>query len=79
MSNKVVLNVKGLKCPLPILKAKKGLAELETGDVLSVLATDKGAPGDFESFCKHTGHEIISIEETEENNEVFFTITVKHK
>ena len=45
------LDVTGLKCPLPILRAKKALAQLQGGDVLTVLATDAGAPDDFAAFC----------------------------
>lgn len=53
------LDTSGLNCPLPILKAKKALAEMQAGQVLKVVATDPGAPHDFQSFCKQTGHELI--------------------
>ena len=46
------LDVTGLKCPLPILRAKKALAALVCGDVLTVDATDAGAPDDFAAFCR---------------------------
>ncbi len=46
----------GLNCPLPILRAKKALAELTSGQVLRVTATDPGAPGDFAAFCRQTGN-----------------------
>ncbi|MCP1771694.1 TusA-related sulfurtransferase [Neisseria perflava] len=69
------LDVTGLKCPLPILRAKKALAQMEQGAVLTVLATDGGAPGDFEAFCRQTGHELL---QSSEDNGVF-TLVVKHK
>lgn len=59
------LDARGLNCPLPILRCKKGLAELNAGDVLKVLATDPGSVKDFQAFCKQTGHELLSLEENE--------------
>lgn len=56
------LDAKGLNCPLPMLRAKKVLATLNAGDILEVLATDKGAPDDFVAFCRHTGHELLLSE-----------------
>ena len=69
------LDVTGLKCPLPILKAKKALAQMEVDEVLTVLATDVGAPDDFAAFCRQTGH--VLLESTEK--EGVFTLIVKHK
>ena len=69
------LDVTGLKCPMPILRAKKALAQMQTDEVLTVLATDPGAPGDFEAFCRQTGH--VLLESTE--NEGVFTLVLKHK
>jgi len=62
------LDTKGLNCPLPILKAKKALSGLSTGDTLKVLATDPGAVKDFEAFCRQTGNELL---ESVENGGVF--------
>lgn len=60
------LDASGLTCPLPILKAKKTLATMETGQVLHIIATDPGAVQDFDSFAKQTGHELLkSAEEGE--------------
>ena len=53
------LDTKGLNCPLPILKAKKAIAEVPVGGTLEVLATDPGAVGDFEAFCRQTKHELV--------------------
>lgn len=52
------LDVKGLNCPLPILKAKKALQELPVGGTLEVLATDPGSVADFAAFCRATGHHL---------------------
>jgi tRNA 2-thiouridine synthesizing protein A len=54
-----VLDVKGLNCPLPILRAKKALKEVPVGGTLQVLATDPGAVKDFEAFCRATGNELL--------------------
>lgn len=54
-----VLDVKGLNCPLPILRAKKALKSLPIGATLKVLATDPGAVKDFEAFCRTTGNELL--------------------
>ncbi len=53
------VDARGLNCPLPILRAKKALAEMESGQILKVLATDPGSQGDFAAFAKQTGNEII--------------------
>ncbi|GAA0523330.1 sulfurtransferase TusA family protein [Pigmentiphaga daeguensis] len=54
------VDAKGLKCPLPILRAKKALATLESGQVLKVVATDKGSVRDFQAFSKQTGNELLA-------------------
>ncbi len=60
----VELDARGLNCPLPILRAKKSLNELDAGQVLRIVATDPGSVKDFESFCKQTGNELTGSEET---------------
>jgi len=57
------LDARGLKCPLPVLKARKFMKGLAAGDTLVVLTTDPGAPADFEHFCEATGHRLIGIKE----------------
>ena len=69
------LDLTGLKCPLPILRTKKALATLDSGAIITVLATDAGAPADFAAFCQHTGHELL---ESSEDNGVFMLV-LKHK
>ncbi len=58
------IDVKGLNCPLPILRAKKALSELESGQILKVVATDPSSVKDFAAFCKQTGNALISSVET---------------
>ncbi len=53
------LDTRGLNCPLPILKAKKALSELMSGDMLRVVATDAGSVRDFQAFAKQTGNELV--------------------
>ncbi|QNM96539.1 sulfurtransferase TusA family protein [Chitinimonas koreensis] len=50
------VDLSGLNCPLPILRAKKALADLPGGTVLHLICTDPGTPSDFEAFCRQTGH-----------------------
>ncbi len=53
------LDARGLNCPLPILKAKKALAEMTSGQTLRVVATDAGSVRDFQAFAKQTGNELV--------------------
>jgi tRNA 2-thiouridine synthesizing protein A len=69
------LDARGLKCPLPILRCKKALAEMTASQVLKIVATDKGAIKDFQGFCKQTGHELLNLEEQAE--EFIFLIRKK--
>lgn len=57
------LDVKGLNCPLPILRTKKTLNEMTSGQVLKVIATDPGSVKDFAAFAKQTGNELLSSAE----------------
>jgi TusA-related sulfurtransferase len=56
------LDARGLNCPLPILKAKKALTSMQSGQVLKVVATDTGSLHDFAAFAKQTGNELLSQE-----------------
>ena len=53
------IDTRGLNCPLPILKAKKALAEMVSGQLLKVVATDSGSLRDFQAFAKQTGNELV--------------------
>lgn len=55
----VSIDTSGLKCPLPILRAKKALAGMESGQVLEVISTDPNAVGDFQAFCRQTGNTLL--------------------
>lgn len=69
------LDARGLNCPLPILKTKKALAEMASGEVLRVLATDPGSVRDFQAFAKQTGNELLS----QSQEETVFTFFMKRK
>jgi TusA-related sulfurtransferase len=53
------IDTRGLSCPLPILRAKKALADMMQGQVLKVVSTDPGSDRDFQAFCKQTGNELL--------------------
>jgi len=69
------LDARGLNCPLPILRAKKALTDMQSGQVLKILATDPGSVKDFQAFSKQTGNELLS--QAEANRE--FTFFLKRK
>ncbi|MBA2484436.1 MAG: sulfurtransferase TusA family protein [Nitrosomonas sp.] len=60
------LDTRGLVCPLPILRTKKSLSEMTSGQVLKIVATDPGAVIDFQVFADQAGHELLSMSETSE-------------
>ena len=65
------LDTRGLNCPLPILRTKKSLTDMQSGQVLKVRATDPGAVKDFQAFAKQTGNELLSSD-TVESEFIFF-------
>lgn len=71
-NNHIELDATGLNCPLPILRAKKSINNLTSGQILHVTATDPGAVKDFESFCNQTGNKLLSS--GEENGKFMFEI-----
>jgi tRNA 2-thiouridine synthesizing protein A len=66
------LDASGLNCPLPILRAKKTLSGMETGQILHIIATDPGSVKDFDAFSKQTGNELL--ESKEEGGKFHFLI-----
>jgi tRNA 2-thiouridine synthesizing protein A len=60
-----MLDTRGLKCPLPVLRARKAMQSVAPGAVLRVLATDPGTVRDFEAFCAATGHELVAHAEAD--------------
>lgn len=61
------VDARGLNCPLPILKAKKALADLESGELLKVICTDPGSMRDFQAFARQTHNDLV--EQTEQGDE----------
>ncbi|MDP5276672.1 sulfurtransferase TusA family protein [Chengkuizengella axinellae] len=60
-----VLDAKGLACPMPIVKTKKAIEGLQSGDILEIHATDKGAKNDLAAWVKSTGHELLESTEAD--------------
>ena len=69
------LDARGLNCPLPILRAKKALNDMQSGQVLKILATDPGSVKDFQAFSKQTGNDLL--QHAEANKE--YTFFLKRK
>lgn len=70
------IDLSGLSCPLPILRAKKTLSEMSHGEVLEVITTDPGAPYDFEAFCRQTGNALLTSDSTLEGK---YRLVIKRK
>ena len=66
-----VLDASGLNCPLPILRSKKSLNDMTSGQVLKIVSTDPGSVKDMQSFCKQTGNDLLSSIE-EDKSYVFY-------
>ena len=66
------LDVKGLTCPLPILRTKKALSEMMSGQLLRVFATDAHAVKDFQAFAKQTGNELLGVQDIDTVFEFLF-------
>lgn len=66
------LDARGLNCPLPILKAKKALSEMQSGQTLQVVSTDPGSVRDFAAFARQTGNELV--EQSTEGNDFIHVI-----
>ncbi len=66
-----ILDCSGMACPMPILKTKKAIDGLQTGQVLEVIATDPGSVSDFDSWTKKTGHALVASEQ-QADKYVFF-------
>ena len=65
------VDARGLNCPLPILRAKKALAEMSSGQVLRIVTTDPGSVRDFQAFAKQTGNELLLQREQDKEYEFF--------
>ena len=73
------IDVCGLKCPLPILRTKKTLAEMNTGEILHVLATDPNAAKDFAAFAQQTGNTLLSSQSSSQLNGAVFEFYFQRK
>jgi tRNA 2-thiouridine synthesizing protein A len=69
------IDTRGLNCPLPILRTKKALSDMQSGQVIKVVATDPGSVKDFQTFSRQTGHELLS--HAEQNREFTFFMRKK--
>lgn len=69
----IVIDAKGLSCPMPIVKAKKGIDSIQTGQIMELQTTDKGSMNDFQAWVNQTNHELVDVKE--ENG--VFTFLVK--
>ncbi len=72
MDSNVEVDARQLACPLPILRAKKALSQMVSGEILKLIATDRGAPIDFAVFCENTGNVLLSS--VEQDGEFVFLI-----
>lgn len=72
MESTKVLDAKGLACPMPIVKTKKAMGELNSGEILEIHATDKGSKNDLAAWANSTGHELVK--DTEEDGVFKFWI-----
>lgn len=59
------VDARNLNCPLPILRCKKGLSDMQAEQTLKIMATDPGSVKDFNAFCKQTGHELVQMDEAD--------------
>ena len=66
------IDTRGLNCPLPILRTKKALGDVQSGQVLKVVATDPGSVKDFETFSKQTGHTLLSHAEAKHPQNLYY-------
>lgn len=69
------VDASGLNCPLPILRCKKGLSDMQPSQVLKIISTDPGSVKDFDAFCLQTGHELLQLDE----EETTFTFYIKKR
>jgi tRNA 2-thiouridine synthesizing protein A len=71
MEAKQTLDARGLTCPLPILRTKKALNSLQTGELLQVFATDPGSVNDMAAFCQQTGNTLVTSQKSGDGLEFF--------
>ncbi len=74
MNFDIEVDAAGLNCPVPVLRAKKAITGLSSGQVMKLLSTDPGSIKDFEAFCRQTGHALLAQEE----NDGTFVFYIQH-
>jgi tRNA 2-thiouridine synthesizing protein A len=65
MKADLIIDAKGLSCPMPIVRAKKGIDQLDPGQIMELQSTDKGSVNDFQSWAKQTKHELLDVKEND--------------
>jgi len=73
------IDARGLTCPLPILRAKKALSDMVSGEVLKVLATDPGSVRDFQAFARQTGNELVEQQSLQANGQDEFVHLLRRR
>ena len=73
------LDARGLICPLPILKAKKALSDMHSGEILKVLATDPGSVRDFQAFARQTGNDLLDQQSDQAEGQDLFTHILRRR
>ncbi len=74
-----LLDVKGLNCPMPIVKAKQKMDTLKSGEILEVQATDPGSSADFKGWAKQTGHILLEENQLNNNGQTVYQFILQHK
>ena len=72
--SEVVLDARHLLCPLPVIRTQDRVADMQTGDTLRVVSTDHGVVNDIPAWCRINGHEVLTIDE--QDNEIIITIRI---
>ena len=73
------IDARGLTCPLPILRAKKALSDMLSGEVLKVLATDPGSVRDFQAFARQTGNDLLEQQSDQADGQELFTHILRRR
>jgi tRNA 2-thiouridine synthesizing protein A len=73
------IDARGLTCPLPILRAKKALSDMQSGEVLKVVATDPGSVRDFQAFARQTGNDLLDQQSAQSGEQEEFTHLLRRR
>ncbi len=75
----LIVDTRGLNCPMPVIKTKKEMNKLKSGQIIEVLGTDPGSAGDMNGWCKQTGHTLLESNEVEMEGEKVFQFFIQVK